>query len=176
MTTLIVLALTTTVIAFMLSAGETALAHEAFGDALHCDSIRILSALWPFNRAFVPGRWFGREWIVWPRRTQPTDIAAAPLRQQSTLIHELTHVWQAQQGVNLLLAKLGAGDQRESYVYPVDDACDWAGLNIEQQAMAVEHAFRLTRGGGAPAAGAFYRAVLPFAHCEAYRDLDARSA
>ena len=91
----------------VLTDGERVLAAEAFGDSLALDSIRFLPAPWPFDRAFVPGRWFGRDWIVWPRRTLPPDIADAPLRLQAMLIHELTHVWQAQQGVNLLTGKIG---------------------------------------------------------------------
>lgn len=159
-----------------LTSGEVALARSVFGDALGTATVRLVAAPPPLRRAFVAGRWFGREWIFWPRTKLAADFADAPPGPQAVLVHELVHVWQAQQGVNLLLAKLGAGDRRESYVYPTDDACDWAGLNIEQQAMAVEHAFRLVRGGRAPAAGAFYRTVLPFAHCDAFRDLDARSA
>jgi len=142
-----------------LTAGERDLAVEVFGDALTLDGVRILAS--PFPRAFVPGRWFGRDWIVWPHRGLPDDIAAAPVRIQATFIHELVHVWQAQQGTNLLLAKLKAGDSRAAYVYPIED-CAWDGLNIEQQASAVEHAFRLSRGGAVPANAAFYRAVAPF--------------
>lgn len=142
-----------------LTAGERDLAVEVFGDALTLDGVRILAS--PFPRAFVPGRWFGRDWIVWPLRGLPDDIAAAPVRIQATFIHELVHVWQAQQGTNLLLAKLKAGDSRAAYVYPIED-CAWDGLNIEQQASAVEHAFRLSRGGAVPANAAFYRAVAPF--------------
>ncbi|MBA4001341.1 MAG: hypothetical protein C0461_12200 [Brevundimonas sp.] len=142
-----------------LTAGERDLVVEVFGDALTLDGVRILAS--PFPRAFVPGRWFGRDWIVWPRRGLPDDIAAARLRIQATFIHELVHVWQAQQGTNLLLAKLKAGDSRAAYVYPIED-CAWDGLNIEQQASAVEHAFRLSRGGAVPANAAFYRAVAPF--------------
>ena len=83
------------------------------------------------------------------------------LNQQATLIHELVHVWQAQQGVNLLMAKLRAGDSKASYAYPLD-AEDWAALNIEQQAMAVEHRFRLSRGARAPCDAAFYDRLCPF--------------
>lgn len=144
-----------------LTEGERALASEAFGDALALDPVRFLTAPWPFNRAFVPGRWFGRDWVVWPKQTLPPDIALAPLRLQALLIHELTHVWQAQQGVNLLTGKLRAGDTPSSYEYPVGMACDWGGLNIEQQAMVVEHRFRLTRGLPAPADPAFYDRVCP---------------
>ena len=144
-----------------LSEGERALATEAFGEALTFATVRFLPAPWPFDRAFVPGRWFGRDWIVWPARALPPDIAAAPLRLQATLIHELTHIWQAQQGVNLLTGKIRAGDKPSSYEYPVGMDCDWAGLNIEQQAMVVEHRFRLTRGQPVPADGAFYDRVCP---------------
>jgi hypothetical protein len=144
-----------------LTPGETDLAREAFGDALRLDRIRLLAAPWPFNRAFVPGGWFGRDWIVWPGRTLPADIATAPLKAQATLIHELTHVWQAQQGVNLLTGKIRAGDRPASYEYPVGMDCHWGGLNIEQQAMVVEHRFRLLRGGAAPAPTEFYDRVCP---------------
>jgi hypothetical protein len=109
----------------------------------------------------VPGRWFGRDWIVWPARTLPPDLAAAPLSLQAMLVHELTHIWQAQQGMNLLTGKLRAGDRRSSYEYPVGMDCDWGRLNIEQQAMVVEHRFRLSRGQRAPADAAFYDRICP---------------
>lgn len=144
-----------------LTSGERELAVEVFGDALALEGVRFLPVPRPFNRAFVPGRWFGRDWIVWPGRSLPPDIAAAPLRLQALLIHELTHVWQAQQGVDLLTGKLRAGDRPSSYEYPVGMDCDWAALNIEQQAMVVEHRFRLSRGQKTPADAAFYDRVCP---------------
>ncbi|MDP1912682.1 hypothetical protein [Brevundimonas sp.] len=144
-----------------LTEAERVLAAEAFSDSLILDPIRFLPAPWPFDRAFVPGRWFGRDWIVWPRQTLPPDLAEAPLRLQAMLIHELTHVWQAQQGVNLLTGKISAGDRPSSYEYPVGMDCDWGGLNIEQQAMVVEHRFRLSRGQAVPADQAFYDRVCP---------------
>lgn len=144
-----------------LTAGERTLAAEVFAEDLRLDDIRILPAPWPFNRAFVPGRWFGRDWIVWPRHTLAKDIASADLDCQATLIHELVHVWQAQRGVNLLTGKLKAGDGRAAYVYAVSEDCIWAGLNIEQQAMMVEHRFRLSRGATVPADRAFYDRVCP---------------
>lgn len=144
-----------------LAAGEIALAREAFGDALRYETIRILTAPWPLTRAFVPGQWFGRGWIVWPAKTLPPDISAAPLGAQATFIHELTHVWQAAHGVNLLTGKLKAGDRPESYRYPLGADCAWEGLNIEQQAMVVEHRFRLSKGQTVPADRAFYDRVCP---------------
>lgn len=145
-----------------LTRGERALAVEAFGEAVGLETVRFLKSPWPFDRAFVAGRWFGRDWIVWPWRGLPIDIAAAPFGAQAIFIHELVHVWQARQGVNLLTAKLRAGDSAASYRYPTGGDCDWRALNIEQQAMMVEHAFRLRRGGAVPAPAAFYGARLPF--------------
>jgi len=144
-----------------LTPGEIDLAREAFGDSLDYAAIRLLPSPWPFDRAFVPGRWFGLSWIVWPRASLPKDVSEAPLKAQSTFIHELTHVWQAQLGVNLLTGKLRAGDSRASYAYPVAADCDWDRLNIEQQAMVVEHRFRLSRGLNVPADKAFYDRVCP---------------
>lgn len=145
----------------VLTVAERALAEEAFGDALDYAAIRFLASPWPFDRAFVAGRWFGRAWIVWPGRTLPDDIGKAALRLQATFIHELTHVWQAQQGVNLLTGKLRAGDKLSSYAYPVGMDCGWCDLNIEQQAMVVEHRFRLSRGEKTPGDRAFYDRVCP---------------
>lgn len=91
----------------------------------------------------------------------PTDASKAALALQALLIHELVHVWQAQQGVNLLVAKIRAGDNAASYRYPLDCAA-WDALNIEQQASLVEHRFRLSRGQTVPADAAFYDRLCPF--------------
>lgn len=145
-----------------LTPGEARLADAVLGGDLDPSRVRLLASPWPFDRAFVPGRAFGHEWIVWPNRTLPSDFTTAPLRLQAVFVHEMVHVWQAQQGVNLLTGKLSAGDSAASYTYPTDDGCHWCTLNIEQQAMLVEHRFRLSRGAYAPAGEAFYERVLPF--------------
>ncbi|MBU1347465.1 MAG: hypothetical protein KKA16_11030 [Alphaproteobacteria bacterium] len=143
-----------------LSQAERRLAQSDFGHALDLDHIRILATPWPFDRAFVPGRWFGRDWILWPGRSLPADFAIAPLSLQAVLIHELVHVWQAQAGVNLLAGKIRAGDGPAAYRYP-DAPCGWDDLNIEQQAMAVEHRFRARRGQRVPDAAAAYGGLCP---------------
>ncbi|MBB5745382.1 hypothetical protein [Brevundimonas variabilis] len=145
-----------------LTSGEQGLAVSVFGRAVRLETVRFVKSPWPFDRAFVAGRWFGRDWIVWPGRGLPDDFAVAPLAVQAVFIHELVHVWQAQTGVNLLAAKLRAGDSAASYRYPIDHGCDWSCLNIEQQAMMVEHRFRLSRGGAVPAGPRFYADRLPF--------------
>ena len=145
-----------------LTDAEKSLAVKVFGNHLELDSVRFVGSPKPFDRAFVAGRWFGRDWIVWPNSTLADDYTTQKLSRRATFIHELVHVWQAQQGVNLAVAKIRAGDGERAYAYPADETCVWAGLNIEQQAMVVEHAYKLSQGGTAPAAKAFYRLIAPF--------------
>lgn len=128
-----------------LTDGERALAQDVFGAGLDLRRTAILAApLWP--RAFVAGA----RLIVWPARALPADFAAAPLGLQAAFVHELAHVWQAQRGVFLPLAKLRAGDSARAYAYALAEETDFAALNIEQQAMVVEHAFLAARGAVAP--------------------------
>lgn len=134
-----------------LTRAEQALGQEVFGDGLRTGRVRILALpLW--DRAFVAGP----QLIVWPAATLPADFGVAPLELQAVFVHELTHVWQAQNGVRLLRAKLRAGDSASSYAYDAAGLGDFARLNIEQQAMVVEHAFLASRGGPAPLAAELY--------------------
>ena len=149
-----------------LTSGEIAMAREMFGEAIEYGSVRILAQP-VFPRAFVAGRWFWRDWIVWPAKTLLPDYAApdAPLRRAAVLIHELVHVWQAQQGLNLLFAKLRAGDRADTYAYEIRQETLWERLNLEQQAMAVEDEFIRRRSGQVDLHAevcAAYRRVSPF--------------
>lgn len=143
-----------------LTPGERRLAIDGARLSLDLDPIRIV-ALPILKRAFVPGRLFGRDWIVWPAAKLPEDLSQAPLGRQATFVHELVHVWQGQNGVSLPIGKLKAGDGAGAYRYVADAACEWRGLNIEQQAMVIEHRFRLARGGTVPGDAAFYQRVCP---------------
>lgn len=129
-----------------LTAGEQALAVEMFGAGFDARRVRLVSI--PFwNRAFVAGP----RLIVWPAATVRADFAApdVPLTTQAVFVHELTHVWQAQNGVSLILAKIKAGDRPSAYAYDLEGS-EFPQMNIEQQAMVVEHAFLASRGGKAP--------------------------
>jgi hypothetical protein len=128
-----------------LTEGERALAAEMFGSGLDACRVRLL-ALPAWSRAFVAGP----RLMVWPAADAVEDFSTAPLPAQAVFVHELTHVWQAQNGISLLLAKIKAGDSHASYDYRLDGADDFAALNIEQQAMVVQHAFEVSRGGRAP--------------------------
>jgi hypothetical protein len=137
-----------------LTPDERSLAEEMFGAALDTSRVRILAIpLWP--RAFVAGSGL----IVWPAADLPADFGQADLHLQSVFIHELTHVWQAQTGVRLLWAKLRAGDSQAAYAYDLSTEPDFAALNIEQQAMVVQHAFLASRGAPTPFSARLYAQI-----------------
>lgn len=139
-----------------LTDGERALAREVFGGGLRPERVRILRIpLW--RRAFVAGPGL----IVWPTTSARPDFSAegTPLDEQAVFIHELTHVWQAQNGVSLILGKLHAGDSAAAYRYDLMRGPAFQAMNIEQQAMVVEDAFRASRGGHTPHAPELYAAI-----------------
>jgi len=140
-----------------LTEGEARLAREMFGGGLEPGRVRVL-AMPGLRRAFVPG---GRL-VVWPAATARVDFAAAevPVEVQAVFVHEMTHVWQSQNGVNLLMAKLRAGDRACAYDYDLTDGCAFTARNIEQQAMLVQHAFLAARGVPTPYPPALYAAAL----------------
>ena len=151
-----------------LTAGEGALCVEAFGGELRLDKVRLWSCpalAWSTGRPFCAGGWLwpGRTLIVYPPAQAHRDFALAPIWDQGVFLHEATHAWQSQRGVNLLLAKLRAGDGEAAYAYDLGPDRSWDGFNIEQQAMLVQHAFLRRRGRAAPHDEAAYLAVLPFA-------------
>ena len=128
---------------------------DVFGDGLDVGKVRLFSLpLWP--RPFVPN---GRL-VVWPSASAMADFAEAPLWLRSVLVHELTHVWQAQTGVFLPLAKLKAGDGQAAYAYDLADGRNFSQLNIEQQAMVVQHAYLAAGGGAAPYDTQAYARIL----------------
>jgi hypothetical protein len=122
-----------------LTAAEQALTREVFGAGFQPGGVRILAQ--PIiPRPFTPGPWL----IVYPTSEALTDFTQGSLGDQATLIHEMTHVWQAQRGAFLPWEKLKAGDSHASYVYDLD-AQTFPQMNIEQQARLVEHDFVLSR-------------------------------
>ncbi|MBW3559031.1 MAG: hypothetical protein KY449_04565 [Proteobacteria bacterium] len=158
-----------------LTPGERALCLETFGAELDLDRVRLWSCpplAWTTGRPFCAGGWLwpGRRLLVYPPAQAHADFAEATLWDQSVFLHEMTHVWQSQQGVNLLWAKLRAGDGAAAYAYELTPGCLWAGFNIEQQAMLVQHAFLQRRGRAAPHPEAAYLAVLPFAPASPVHD------
>lgn len=116
-----------------LTVGEKKLAKSVFADALDLDNIRIVAhrlilkhyAMSPNGHIyFHPTDWC-------------EDFSQRSLVQQSWLIHELTHVWQIQQGIAVL--RKAIFDRQYSYVF--EQGKQFLNYGIEQQAQMVQDYF-----------------------------------
>lgn len=146
-----------------LTPGETALAQSVFGTAIDLAEVRIR------RRRFFPFQ--PRGTVMAPMghiHFHPTgphyrdDFAEAPLGLQSLFIHELVHVWQAQQRGRYYLPLMRHPFCR--YGYRFDPARPFAAYGIEQQAELVAHAFLAANGAPLAVAPplADLQSVLPF--------------
>lgn len=144
-----------------LSDAERALTQEMFGNAIDLDAVRIRRRRW------------------WP--LQPRGVTMAPRGHlhfhpqapaycdcfaqsgtgiQAHFIHEMTHVWQHQTGINLLLRR----HPFCRYDYTIKPGWMLGRYGIEQQAEIVRHVFLLRRGALVPGAPplAVLESILPF--------------
>jgi hypothetical protein len=118
-----------------LTPGEEALAAKVFGGAIRLERVRL--AAWPGGFGLVLGS------LILIPTDMPDDFAEAGQRLQAWLLHELTHVWQFQTRPLWTLASwagvvLSGGYGPGLPGYRLPERWRWEGLNLEQQARAVE--------------------------------------
>ena len=131
-----------------LTEGEIALARTIFGDAIDYPAVRIVNRAWwplqPRDVAMAPSGAIHFH----PRGTlYRDDFAAAPLNLQGLLIHEMTHVWQAQKRGRCYLPLMRHPFCR--FRYRLVEGWPLERYGLEQQAEIVRHAFLLDRGNHA---------------------------
>ncbi len=116
-----------------LSAGEVMIARSVFGDGINLDTVQLKTAWWVLkNYAVSPNGniyFHPEDWI--------SDFSNATISKQSWLIHELTHVWQLQQGLKVVRGALI--DRR--YDYDLKLGKSFFKYGIEQQARMVQDYF-----------------------------------
>ena len=122
-----------------LSAGEIMLARSVFGDSIQLDTVKLKTAWWVLrNYAVSPNGniyFHPADWI--------SDFSSASINKQSWLIHELTHVWQLQQGLKVVRGAL----LNRRYHYVLITGKSFFHYGIEQQARMVQDYFvRRQRG------------------------------
>jgi len=146
-----------------LTPGERALAASMFGGAIDYDPVRI-----------VRGRWFPfqpRETVMAPcghihfhprGSLWSEDFAGEHVGLQALFLHEMTHVWQAQQRGKYYLPLMRHPFCR--YAYSIRAGWPFERYGLEQQAEIVRHAFLLRNGhlvrGGPPLET--LESILPF--------------
>lgn len=141
------------------------LAREVFGDAIDLSRPRV------FGRCFLPlaqrrgTAMAPNGHIYFHPHDYVEDFASAGLARQAWFLHELTHVWQHQQGMRVWLR--GMFDRRYRYLPLAPDKC-FEHHGIEQQGDIVQDYFLLLRGCRVPGAAPmeFYRSLLPFCRQE----------
>lgn len=146
-----------------LTVGEQALALEVFGTAIDLGPVRIKRRrFFPFQPVQTVMAPMGHLHFH-PRGTHyREDFSAAPLDLQGLFVHELVHVWQAQQNGRWWLPLMRHPFCR--YGYRFVPGKPFARYGIEQQAELVRHAFLAGRGvavAGAPSLDALC-ATVPF--------------
>ena len=116
-----------------LTEGELALARSVFGDSLKLDGVQLKTAWWVLKHYAVSPNgniyFHPADWV--------TDFSQCSLAKQSWLIHELTHVWQLQQGLKVVR---GAIINRR-YDYVLEAGKSFFNYGIEQQARMVQDYF-----------------------------------
>ena len=112
-----------------LTEGERRLAVSVFGDALDLDKVQLKTAWWVMRGYAVAPNGH----IYFHPSDWRDDFSGERLVLRAWLIHELTHVWQAQQGRAVFWRALV--NRRYHYVL---DGKRFTSFGIEQQARMVE--------------------------------------
>ncbi|MDI4166548.1 hypothetical protein QK414_26715, partial [Pseudomonas aeruginosa] len=147
-----------------LSEGEISLAKGVFGDSIDYSTVRLR------DEDYVP--WQGKDYVMAPNGhiyfgeelRGVADWSLESLQRQGLFIHEMTHVWQHQHGVNVLL--VGAYQQArqfllgDQYAYRLEPGKTLKDYNIEQQGDIVRDYFLEKNEFGEASANSRFAGVL----------------
>ena len=125
-----------------LTENEIALSQTIFGDRVNYSKVHIVESFFLRMNAVTIGNT-----IHFPKNQSCADFALASRVMQHWFVHEMTHVWQYQNGFPVffsgaLFAICGAYYRQRVYCY--DEHCHADGfsrMNMEQQANAVADYF-----------------------------------
>jgi len=135
-----------------LTSGEIAIARTIFGDAINYENVQIRRRKWfPFQPRKVTMAPQGHVHFHPHGTAYCDDFSAESLIRQGLLVHELTHVWQAQMRGKWYLVLHRHPFCR--YDYALKPGRPFEAYGIEQQAEIVKHAFWLRHGLGVKGVG-----------------------
>lgn len=135
----------------LLTEGEKQLARSVFSDQLDLSQITIVAHRWVLKDYGISPNGH----VYFNPHDWCEDFSSRSLAQQSWLIHELTHVWQVQQGIWVWLRAL----LNRQYQYVLIDGKKFANYGVEQQAQMVQDYFVRRAKGQACCA---YEGCIPF--------------
>jgi hypothetical protein len=146
-----------------LTHGEIKLAQTVYQSVIKYEQVKIFNEKWAFfqpdNRAMAPnGNIYYSK--VDPAYRKDFSVAGVHIDAKATFIHELAHVWQHQNGVNVI----ARGTFERDYNYlPLDEDTDFYNFNIEQQGQIIRDYFYLLNG--------FRKANEKWPHITVYKKL-----
>lgn len=134
-----------------LTPGEVALSRTMFGAAINCAPVRLIRArFWPLHPRDITMAPDGNLWFHPDAAHYCEDFSCGPLSAQAHFIHEMTHVWQAQQKGRWWLVLHRHPFCR--YRYRFIPGKQFTRYGIEQQAEIMRHLFLARHGHPEPGA------------------------
>jgi len=129
-----------------LTSNEIAILEPIFRDSIDYPAVRIINNSFPFQRDNV--YMTPRGHVYAPGKLWQDDFARA-IDYRSVFVHEMTHVWQFANGMDLIGQGMVEftkyhGDYEKAYPYELDAARDLTDYGMEQQASIVEDYFLIT--------------------------------
>ena len=145
-----------------LTFGETLLATSVFGEQIDVGAVLLhRRKWWPLQPRRIVMAPRGAIWFHPDSEDWREDFTGEPLGLRAFLVHEMTHVWQHQRGINVILRR----PPWARYTYlPLEPGKPFERYGIEQQAEIVRHAYLLREGASVAGAAPLeaYAALLPF--------------
>ena len=144
-----------------LTANERDLAASVFGSSIDPAAVTIRNAkFWMFHPWWVTMAPDGHIWCHPNGFNWCADYAAETLGLRAHFVHEMVHVWQRQQGINLILRR----PPMARYGYRLTPGKAFGRYGIEQQACIVADAYLLREGRAVPGKPPLsdYAGVIPF--------------
>jgi hypothetical protein len=130
-----------------LTAGEIALLQPIFRDGIDYAKVRVINnsfPLQPRNVYMTP-----RGHVYAPGELWQDDFSKARAGRRAVFVHEMTHVWQHTNGMDLIgqgfveFTKY-RGDYEKAYPYQLESDRDLVDYGMEQQASIVEDYYLIT--------------------------------
>ena len=137
-----------------LTSGEITLAKKVFVNSIDYSKVKIHHEKAVFFQPSRSGMTPNGE--IYIDGTTVRDYSVATIDHKSFFIHEMTHVWQKQNGIlNPILSALGNSirhffNYNSAYFYMLDSSNDLLDYRMEQQAQIVEDYVRIDLFGANP--------------------------
>jgi hypothetical protein len=124
-----------------LTTDERALFKPVFRDGIDYDKVRVIHASFPFQPDGV--YMTPRGHVYAPGNLYRDDFAHESARMRAIFVHELTHVWQHTNGMDLIGQSVVEftkyrGAYEKAYAYTLETKRDLVDYGMEQQASIVE--------------------------------------